>query len=366
MLKELGVDSQTAVFFSSDNGAASQYPGELDSTAGLRGGKTSMYEGGLRVPFLVRWPGRVAAGSESDLPIYFPDFLPTAAAIAGIEPKVPQALDGIDLLPELTGAARLPRERKMYWEWNKDHFAPYVVFMQAHRDGKWKIVRNDVSKGWELYDLEADVSESSNLAAAHPEVVERMAAWVAANRVDPPEQVEPDKPRAKSGANKASLRALGDWLRLKLRLGHHGIEHLVDMRHFRIDGGHRDNPDDAFLADIQLPLPRQCPAGSCELSAHGVSALGVRQLQLSWRCKLYVRNRFPDDNLLSLDVFRKRDLQFLFFFLNRMLVGNRPGWAAWIPRPGISAHPGGIAGIIQLPNDGRNETRNSECPAFTR
>lgn len=194
LLKELGVDSRTAVLFSSDNGAAAQYEGELDSTAGLRGGKTSMYEGGLRIPFLVRWPGRIAAGSESDLPVYFPDFLPTAAAIAGIEPKVPQSLDGINLLPELTGTQRLPRERKMYWEWNKNHFAPYEVFMQAHRDGKWKILRNDVSKDWELYDLEADVSESNNLAAAHPEVVTRMAAWVTANRVDPPEQVEPDKP----------------------------------------------------------------------------------------------------------------------------------------------------------------------------
>lgn len=194
LLEELGVDSKTAIFFSSDNGAASQYEGELDSTAGLRGGKTSMYEGGLRVPFLARWPGRIEAGSTSDLPIYFPDFFPTAAGIAGIEPKAPQALDGINLLPELTGAARLPRDRRMYWEWNKDHFAPYEVFMQAHRDGKWKIVRNDVSKDWELYDLGADASESNNLAAAHPEVVERMAAWVAANRVDPPEQVEPDKP----------------------------------------------------------------------------------------------------------------------------------------------------------------------------
>lgn len=194
LLKDLELDSQTVVFFASDNGAAAQYEGELDSTGSLRGGKTSMYEGGLRIPFLARWPGRIQAGSQSDLPIYFPDILPTMAAIAGIEPNVPQALDGVSLLPELVGSGKLPRERHMYWEWNRDHFAPYVLHMQAHRHGKWKIVRNDISRPWELYDLETDGSETNDVAKSNPEIVEQMAEWVQANRVDPPEQVEPEKP----------------------------------------------------------------------------------------------------------------------------------------------------------------------------
>jgi arylsulfatase A-like enzyme len=194
LLKELGIDDRTAVFFSSDNGAAAQYPGELDSTGSFRGGKTSMYEGGIRIPFLARWPGKFPAGVTSNLPVYFPDFLPTAAAIAGIPPEVPQQLDGVSLLPELTGAQKLSRERQMYWEWNRDHFDEYVVYMQACRHGNWKLVRNKPEDPWELYDLAADVAESSNLAAAQPERVRQMEAWIAANRVDPPPQIEPEKP----------------------------------------------------------------------------------------------------------------------------------------------------------------------------
>lgn len=194
LLDELGIADNTIVFFCSDNGAAAQYPGELDSTASYRGSKTSMYEGGLRIPFLARWPGRISPGSTSDLPIYFPDFLPTAAEIAGIPVDVPHNVDGVSYLPELLGTAKLPRERDMYWEWNRNHFDEYEVFMQAYRSGKWKLVRNNPAVPWELYDLHADVSEGNNLAADHPERVAEMAAWIAANRVDPPPQTEPDKP----------------------------------------------------------------------------------------------------------------------------------------------------------------------------
>jgi arylsulfatase A len=192
LLDELGVAENTVIFFSSDNGAAAAYP-ELKSPGKLRGGKTSMYEGGLRIPFIVRWPGKITAGSESDLPVYFPDFLPTVAAIAGIEPTVPHELDGESYLPELLGELRLTRDRKMYWEWNKDHFAEYTVYMQAHRDGKWKLVRNEPNKPWELYDLAEDPSEVNDLASLHPDRVAAMEAWIHANRVDPFPQVEPDK-----------------------------------------------------------------------------------------------------------------------------------------------------------------------------
>lgn len=194
LLEELGIAENTLVLFSSDNGAASQYPGELDSTASYRGSKTSMYEGGLRVPLLARWPEHIAPGSRSDAPVYFPDFLPTAADVAGIPPETPQQLDGHSILPELLGTAKLPRERDMYWEWNRGHFDEYEVHMQAYRSGKWKLVRNDPAQPWELYDLAADKEEANNLAEMHPERVKEMVAWIAANRVDPPAQIEPDKP----------------------------------------------------------------------------------------------------------------------------------------------------------------------------
>lgn len=88
----------------------------------------------------------------------------------------------------------MPRERPIYWEWNQGHFAPYEVHMQAHRNGKWKIVRHGAASPWELYDLSEDPSEKNDLAAVHPDIVASMDAWVARNRVDPPEQIEPEKP----------------------------------------------------------------------------------------------------------------------------------------------------------------------------
>jgi arylsulfatase A len=194
LLDELGIAEKTLVIFCSDNGAAAQYPGELDSTAALRGSKTLLYEGGLRIPFLARWPGRVAAGSTSDAPIYFPDFLPTAAEAAGMNPNVPQQLDGESYLPELLGTGEFPREREMYWEWNRNHFDEYEVYMQAFRRGRWKLVRHGTTEPWELYDLAEDPGEKNDLANEHAARVGQMAAWVVANRKDPPPQIEPDKP----------------------------------------------------------------------------------------------------------------------------------------------------------------------------
>ena len=196
LLKELQIDSKTLVFFSSDNGAAETYNGELNSAGPLRGKKTNMYEGGIRVPFLARYPGKLRAGSTSDLPVYFPDVMPTIADFTGATAYLPGNVDGMSIAAEITGKARLNRERPMYWEWNEAHFAlPYHLKMQACRRGKWKIVRNDVKQPWELYDLSRDIGEKNNLAAAHPDLVQELDAWVRANRVDPPEQVEPSKPK---------------------------------------------------------------------------------------------------------------------------------------------------------------------------
>lgn len=193
VLKETGQESNTLVCFCSDNGAAATYPGELNSAGHLRGKKTTMYEGGIRVPFIARFPGKIKPGSKSDLPFYFPDMMPTIAEFTGTTKYLPSKLDGISIAGEMTGKARLDRERPMYWEWNEGHFAtPYHVKMQACRRGQWKIVRNDVKQPWELYDLSRDPGESNNLAAAH--LVKELDSWVRANRADPPPQVEPVMP----------------------------------------------------------------------------------------------------------------------------------------------------------------------------
>ena len=195
-LRALGQDSNTLVMFSSDNGAAETYGGVLDSGGKLRGEKMELYEGGIRTPFLARYPGRIKAGSTSDLPIYFPDLMPTIAGVTGTEAYLPKDIDGMSLVPELTGQRKLDRERPMYWEWNEGHFKlPYHVRMQACRKGKWKIVRHDVARPWELYNLEKDPSEATDLASSNQQVVRELDAWVRANRVDPPEQIEPSKPQ---------------------------------------------------------------------------------------------------------------------------------------------------------------------------
>lgn len=192
----LGQESNTIVLFSSDNGAAETYGGSLDSGGSLRGKKTEVYEGGIRIPLLARFPKRIKAGSTVDLPVYFPDIMPTIADWTGTRQYLPTGIDGQSFAPEVTGGSRLSRDRAMYWEWNEDHFKlPYRVSKQACRKGRWKIVRHNASRPWELYDLSSDPSESKDLAAANPKVVAELDAWVRANRTDPPEQIEPEKPK---------------------------------------------------------------------------------------------------------------------------------------------------------------------------
>lgn len=183
-LKELGVDQNTIVFFSSDNGPRSEPTEELtavaeffDSNGPLRGYKRDLYEGGLRVPMIVRWPGRIRSSTTADAPGYFADFLPTAVALAGASPP---ACDGISLLPAFSG--RRPREdRFLYWE----TFEP--EFGQAVRWGGWKAVRRTLGSPLELYDLGTDIGERHDVAARETKVVKRIAEYLETARTDSPE-----------------------------------------------------------------------------------------------------------------------------------------------------------------------------------
>jgi len=196
LLAELGLDEKTIVFFCSDNGAPNESP-ILNSSGGLRGKKGQLYEGGIRTPLIARWPKRIAAGRVSDVPVYLPDILPTLAELTGAKSHVPADVDGISLAPELLGAGTIPRDRPLYWEWNGAHFAPYEPKFQAVRRGQWKLLRNQLDGPWELYDLAADECETTDVAAAHPEVVAELAEWVEQNRQPHLPQVEPQKPKGK-------------------------------------------------------------------------------------------------------------------------------------------------------------------------
>jgi len=167
LLKELGIDDNTLIFFSSDNGPT--FNGGTDSeffeSAGpLRGLKTMLYEGGVRIPLVARWPGRIQPGSESDHVSAFWDFLPTFAELLGKKP--PDDIDGISLLPTLIGQTKKQDKHDyLYWEYSG---------RQAVRMGEWKAYRKNVDSDIELYNLKDDIAEQHDLAGKMPEVVSKM------------------------------------------------------------------------------------------------------------------------------------------------------------------------------------------------
>jgi uncharacterized sulfatase len=171
-LDELGIAEQTLVIFSSDNGPHDEGghdTGRFDPAGPLRGMKRDLYEGGIRVPFIVRWPGTIPAGTTSDLIGYSGDLMATAAELAGAD--CPPDTDSISLVPTLTGRPqRQARHDYLYWEFHERGGK------QAVRQGRWKAVRAPWSEDakTELYDLERDLGESDDVAAEHPELVERM------------------------------------------------------------------------------------------------------------------------------------------------------------------------------------------------
>ena len=172
-LDDLGLAKDTLVWFTSDNGPEGDgVKGRArGSQGGLRGRKRSMYEGGIRVPGLVRWPGRIKPGTSDDRPVIGSDFLPTICAAAGVEPPTDRILDGVDVTSILTGAAESPRRASpLYWRLGMATDGKHV----ALRDGDWKILADEALTSFELYDLKSDPKESRDLSKAEPERFEAM------------------------------------------------------------------------------------------------------------------------------------------------------------------------------------------------
>ena len=170
-LAELGLDQDTVVMFSSDNGPHDEgghNTETFDPNGPLRGMKRDLYEGGIRVPMIVRWPGRTPAGSVSDQIGYFGDLMATAADLAGVEP--PGNLDSISLLPTITGQPERQRQHDyFYWEFYERGGK------QALRQGQWKAIRMPLFSGQtQLYDLSRDLGEADDISAEHPRVVEAL------------------------------------------------------------------------------------------------------------------------------------------------------------------------------------------------
>ncbi|TWT71406.1 sulfatase-like hydrolase/transferase [Crateriforma conspicua] len=182
-LIELGLDRKTLVLFFSDNGAANDFP---SGSPGLRGNKGSVYEGGHKVPFIAWWPGRIAAGSKSDVPAITLDVMPTLLSLAGVQSPVDRRLDGVDLSPVLLRRQTL-RSRPLFWASLSNNGGR----SEAMRDGPWKLVvrHPGAAKGsfenerLELYRLDQDPAEETNLADQHldqaAQMLARLKEWYA-------------------------------------------------------------------------------------------------------------------------------------------------------------------------------------------
>ena len=194
-LEAQGVADNTIVMISSDNGTTFNGGVEadfFDSTASLRGLKCSLYEGGIRVPMIVRWPGHVKPGTMSDHISSFQDVMPT---IADVTSTTAPDSDGVSFLPELTGGEQQDHE-VLYWEFGRQ---------QAVRMGRWKGIRPNLKNGnttIQLFDLESDLGEQQDVSAAHPEVVDRLRRAMEEQHV--PSEIFPlvtiDDPPAEPGS----------------------------------------------------------------------------------------------------------------------------------------------------------------------
>jgi len=171
-LVSLGLDENTLIMFSSDNGPTFNVGGVnaefFNSTGGLRGRKMDLYEGGIRVPLIARWPGHIAAGTVSDHISAQYDLLATLSELTGISAP---SNDGISMMPVLLNEGKQPGHEYLFFEY------PEKNGQVAIRMGKWKGVKlnmkNDPAAGWELYDLETDWQESRDLADKHPDIIRR-------------------------------------------------------------------------------------------------------------------------------------------------------------------------------------------------
>jgi arylsulfatase A len=172
-LAEFELEENTIVIFASDNGPhleGGADPDYFNSNGDLRGYKRDLYEGGIRTPLLIKWPGKIKEGSVSDHISAFWDFMPTFAEISGAD--LPENIDGISFLPALLGKKNQKEHEYLYWEFHEQGGKIGL------RMGNWKAVKRNVDKtpqgATELYDLSTDVGEKNNMASSNPEIVTRM------------------------------------------------------------------------------------------------------------------------------------------------------------------------------------------------
>jgi len=188
-LAQLRIRQNTLVLFMSDNGGA--YEADV---GGFKGGKTDLHEGGIRVPMVANWPGKIAAGTSSDMLGHTNDVLPTLCAAAGVAVPGDAKVDGVNLLPHMTNRERRIERGTVFWQMDlyknlQRHYPkPKPYSTEVVRKGRWKLLGLE-GKPQELFDIEADPFEKNNLIKDHPEIVReltrRLKAWLAEPRLSP-------------------------------------------------------------------------------------------------------------------------------------------------------------------------------------
>ena len=231
-LQSAGVAQNTIVLFSSDNGpestSAAKEKGKLDpesgetgfggyysigSSGGLRGRKRSLFEGGVRVPFLVRWPGHTPAGTKNDRTAFTAvDLLPTLCAAANVSLPADYRSDGENLLAAFEGQT-VSRQRPIFWEWTGKAAEPDWWPRLAVRDGDWKLLLAEDAKRVELHRIPTDRAESTDVAKEHPDIVARLTKLVLDWKTTLPPQPDPacistaDRANSKPTAAKRGQKA---------------------------------------------------------------------------------------------------------------------------------------------------------------
>jgi arylsulfatase A-like enzyme len=199
-LEELDLDESTVIILMSDNGGLSTAEGSPTSNLPLRAGKGWLYEGGIREPMLIRWPGTGTAGEVCDVPVTSTDFYPTMLSMAGLDPRPEQHVDGMDITPLFRGEGGLD-ERPIYWHY--PHYSNQGGKPGAAiRLGNFKLIEFFEDQRVELYDLSSDLGEQQDLSTLHPEVsgkmlemLHRWQASVQARGMDPNPGYDPEYER---------------------------------------------------------------------------------------------------------------------------------------------------------------------------
>jgi arylsulfatase A len=193
-LRELRLAEKTLVIFSSDNGGFAR----ATQNAPLRANKGSNYEGGLRVPLIIKWPGKTKPGSVSHVPVISTDFYPTLLEAAGLAPRPHQHLDGVSLVPVLTGGTL--QRQALYWHYPHYNRHPQSFPAGVIRKDRWKLIEHYDSSKRELFDLSSDIGEQHDLSQAKPEQLKTLAAqlgsWRRSVGADPM-RVNPEYKEAK-------------------------------------------------------------------------------------------------------------------------------------------------------------------------